>query len=457
MRVHFIAIGGSAMHNLALAMSSKGYVVTGSDDEIFEPSKSRLSKAGILPKQWGWFPENISNDLDAIILGMHARKDNPELVRALELGLKVYSYPEYLYTQTTDKKRVVVGGSHGKTSVTSMIMHVLKVNGVDFDYMVGAQLDGFDTMVKLTHEAPIAIFEGDEYLSSPIDLRPKFLWYKPHIAVLTGIAWDHINVFPTFENYCQQFSNFVNTIEPNGTLIYFEGDKEIVNIASDSRNDITKIAYHATQYRATDDGVVVIHNNSETNLPIFGNHNMQNVQAAYFVCEQLGISESDFYSAIQSFKGAARRLQTLVSQENFNVYFDFAHSPSKLKATTNAVKEQYPNHKLIACMELHTFSSLNKAFLPQYEGSMNEADEAYVYFNPKVVEHKKLESFSIKEVELAFNHPNLLVFTDSQKLFAHLKTVASQNTTLLMMTSGNFDGQDIKQFANDVAIHLQCK
>ena len=198
MNVHLIAIGGSAMHNMAIAMHKKGFNVTGSDDEIFEPSKTRLAKLNLLPAKEGWDTNNIHKGIDAVILGMHARADNPELLKAQELGLKIYSYPEYIYEQTKDKTRIVIGGSHGKTSITAMILHVLNYHKVDCDYMVGAQLDGFDTMVKLTKEAKIAVIEGDEYLSSPIDRRPKFHLYKPNIAILSGIAWDHINVFPTF-------------------------------------------------------------------------------------------------------------------------------------------------------------------------------------------------------------------------------------------------------------------
>jgi UDP-N-acetylmuramate: L-alanyl-gamma-D-glutamyl-meso-diaminopimelate ligase len=445
MRVHFIAIGGSAMHNLAIALHKKGYQVTGSDDEIFEPSRTRLANHGLLPESWGWFPEKINGDLDAIILGMHARKDNPELQKALELGLKVYSYPEYLYSQTSDKQRVVVGGSHGKTTVTSMIMHALRVAGKSYDFMVGAQLEGFDTMVSLTADAPVAIFEGDEYLSSPIDLRPKFLWYKPHIAILTGIAWDHINVFPTFENYIEQFDNFAQTIEDGGTLIYYKGDEHLCRIAKKQEGRLELVAYDAIDHRIEKGSTTVFYNNKSYNLKIFGSHNLQNISAAMAVCSRLGVDGDAFLNAMATFAGAARRLQLLHESDNTTVYFDFAHSPSKLKATTTAVKEQYPDRKLVACMELHTFSSLNKAFLPQYKHAMQKADEAYVYYSPEVIRHKRLELFDTQEVAAAFDHPGLKVFTDSKALFDELLSQNWDNTNMLIMTSGNFDGVDMKE------------
>jgi len=452
MRVHFIAIGGSAMHNLALALHKKGYKVTGSDDEIFEPSRSRLAAQGILPEAWGWFPEKITPQLDAIILGMHARKDNPELQKALELGLKVYSYPEYLYSQTSDKQRVVIGGSHGKTTVTSMVMHALRMAQKEYDFMVGAQLEGFDTMVSLTKDAPIAVFEGDEYLSSPIDLRPKFLWYKPHIAVLTGVAWDHINVFPTFGNYVEQFENFAQTIEDGGTLIYYKGDEHLYRIAQQQQHRLELVAYDAIEHRIENGSTTIIYNNNSYQLKVFGSHNLQNISAAMAVCERLGVDGDTFLKAMMTFAGAARRLQILHQSEQSAVYFDFAHSPSKLKATTAAVKEQFPNRKLVACMELHTFSSLNKAFLPQYEHSMQKADEAFVYFSPKVIEHKRLEQFDPQEVADAFQHPNLKVITNSAALFDELKHRNWQNTNLLIMTSGNFDGVDIKTVVKEFRV-----
>lgn len=450
MHIHFIAIGGSAMHNLAIALHKKGYQVTGSDDEIFEPSKSRLSQHGLLPQTFGWQPENISLELDAVILGMHARADNPELLKAQELGLKIFSYPEYLYEQTKTKKRAVIGGSHGKTTITSMVMHVLRESGVKFDYMVGAQVEGFDTMVSLSHEAEVAVFEGDEYLSSPIDRRPKFHLYHPHVALLSGIAWDHINVFPTFENYVGQFRIFTEMIEPGGSLVYYEADENICKIAEELGSEIKKLPYSEHPAITENGTTCLLTGNTKTEIPIFGDHNLQNISGAKLVCNELGISDEQFYSAIGSFKGAARRLQVLAKTEECTVFYDFAHSPSKLKATTEAVKKQFPERELVACMELHTFSSLQKEFLPQYENCMHAADQAFVYFSPKTIEHKKLEPISTDQVFKAFGTENLKVFTDSSELFSMLKTIQWKNKNLLIMTSGNFSGMDLKGFAEEI-------
>ncbi|TLX77722.1 peptidoglycan synthetase [Labilibacter sediminis] len=446
MHIHFIAIGGAAMHNLAIALHNKGYKVTGSDDEIFDPSKSRLNKYGLLPKEFGWFPDKINEDIDVIVLGMHARKDNPELLKAQELKLKVYSYPEYLYEQCKDKKRVAIGGSHGKTTITSMVMHVLKKFDYKFDYMVGAQIEGFETMVQLSHDAPIAIFEGDEYLSSPIDLRPKFHWYKPHIALLTGIAWDHINVFPTWDNYVSQFKIFADSLEKDASLIWFLHDEELQNIGSNLREDIKSIVYEELPSKISNNGTTTTFNGIDYNLSVFGEHNLQNINGARLVCNELGISDKDFLTAITSFKGAAKRLQTLKETENTSVFLDFAHSPSKLKATTKAVKEQYPNRQLIACMELHTFSSLNKEFLPEYYNTMQNADKAYIYFNPEVVKHKKLPEITKEEVYKAFGSDNIEVFSDTNELQAQLKKTEWKDKNLLFMSSGNFSGIDFPEF-----------
>ncbi len=450
MRVHFIAIGGSAMHNLAIALHLKSFEVTGSDDEIFEPSKSRLQKHGLLPKQEGWHPENVSHDLDAIILGMHARKDNPELLAAQKLGLKIYSYPEYLYEQTKDKTRIVVGGSHGKTTTTAMVMHVLKTLELDFDYMVGAQLDGFDTMVKLTKEASIAVFEGDEYLSSPIDLTPKFHWYKPQIAMLTGIAWDHMNVFPTWDNYVSQFKIFANRITKDDSLIYFNGDDELTKLADKMKGQIKTQAYHTLPHRVENGQAIVNWDSVDYPMEVFGDHNLQNMNGARLICEQLNISAEKFFSAMQSFKGAAKRLQLLNKNDRTNIYLDFAHSPSKLQATTNAMKQQFKNRELIAVMELHTFSSLNKDFLPQYKNTMNEADRAVVFFNPEVLKHKQLPPISPEEVLSAFGREDLLVMTQSGELIKWLKQQDYTDKNLLIMTSGNFSGIDLKQLADEL-------
>jgi UDP-N-acetylmuramate: L-alanyl-gamma-D-glutamyl-meso-diaminopimelate ligase len=449
MRVHFIAIGGSAMHNLALALNSKGYQVTGSDDQIFEPSLSRLEKVGILPKEMGWFPEHITPDLEAIILGMHARKDNPELLKAQELGLKIYSYPEYIYEQSKDKKRVVIGGSHGKTSITSMILHVLNHKKIPFDYLVGAQLDGFERMVQLS-DAPLIILEGDEYLSSPIDLTPKFLWYQPHVALLSGIAWDHINVFPTFELYKKQFQLFAETIMPGGSLVYFSGDNYLNAITSGNLKEINKLPYHTPEHYIADEKTHLTAENQDIPLQIFGNHNLQNIEGARLVCQEIGISTADFYEAIQTFIGAAKRLELIGNKEKTTVYKDFAHSPSKLRATVGAVKNQYQNRKVVALMELHTFSSLNSEFLAQYSGSMQDADHAIVYYNPKTIAHKKLDPISIENVKEAFSQDDLTIYTDSIQLQADLLKMDWNNSVLLLMTSGNFDGVNLNEFGETI-------
>ncbi len=450
-KVHFIAIGGAAMHNLALALNSKeGYQITGSDDEIFDPSRSRLEKAGLLPPAYGWFPEKITTDLDAIILGMHAREDNPELVKAKELGIKVYSFPEYLYEQTKDKTRVVIGGSHGKTSTTAMILFVLKRLGIPTDFMVGAQIEGFDNMVSLSHEAKIAVFEGDEYLTSPIDLRPKFHLYRPHIGLVTGIAWDHINVFPTFDNYVEQFRIYSNLVEPNGKFIYYKGDENLCDIASKVRPDIVALSYDTPSYEVVDGKTVISCEGEKVTLQIFGEHNLQNMLGAWTVCSQLGISAPDFFAAMAEFGGAANRLQKVAENATSVAYKDFAHSPSKLKATVSAVKKQFPNRELVACMELHTFSSLTKEFLPQYDGAMAEADTAFVYFSPEVIAHKKLATINTAEVAAAFGGKNLEVYTDTQALQAKLRSIDYTNKNLLLMTSGNFSGVNLIDFANEL-------
>ena len=439
--IHFIAIGGAAMHNLALAVASKaGYKVTGSDDEIFDPALSHLREAGLLPEEMGWHPERITSDIDAIILGMHAREDNPELVRARELGLKIYSFPEYLYEQTKNKIRIVVGGSHGKTTTTSMILYVLNRLGIEADYMVGAQIEGFERMVRLSDTAKYAVFEGDEYLTSPLDLRSKFLWYHPHVAILTGIAWDHINVFPTFDQYVETFRKFIEGVEPDGSFIYYQRDENLRAIAEGARKDITCIPY--SEYTG------------DVPMQVFGKHNMQNLQAAMLACHCIGVTPDDFYREIASFTGASNRLEKIAETADCVAYKDFAHSPSKLKATVNAVRERYPKKKLVACMELHTFSSLMADFLPQYKGCMAEADVAYVYFNPKVIEHKRLTPITAEEVREAFGTKNVEVFTESEALQKAVRdqfsVVSPQGIALLMMSSGTFDGVDVKQFAKEL-------
>ena len=437
MKIHLIAIGGSAMHNMALALHQKGFEVTGSDDAIFSPSKERLAKYNLLPNEMGWFANKITTDLDAIILGMHAREDNPELAKAKELNIPIYSYPEYIYQQSKHKKRVVIGGSHGKTSITAMILHVLQSLNIDCDYMVGAQLEGFDTMVKLTHDAPIIILEGDEYLSSPIDRRPKFHLYQPHIAVLSGIAWDHINVFPNFDMYVDQFRIFKNMV--TDTLIYCSEDEELNKLAKEGAN--CQLIPYTTPIHNILNGITTV---NDTELIIFGNHNLQNLNAAKLVCNELGVTDTDFFLQIANFKGASMRLELVKKTTSSAVYKDFAHSPSKLKATSSAMKKQFSNRKLVACMELHTFSSLNEEFLKEYIGSMDKPDIAIVYFSPSAIAHKKLEPITPKQVLTAFGRKDLLVFTDSEKLETYLNNLNWENTNLLMMSSGTFEGMNLE-------------
>ena len=448
MKVHFIAIGGSAMHNLAIALHKKGFEVTGSDDVLFEPSASRLAKHGLLPQQEGWYPEKITGNLTAVILGMHARVDNPELVKAQALGLKIYSYPEYIYEQSKDKLRIVIGGSHGKTTITSMILHVLQAAGINFDYLVGAQLAGFETMVKLTADAQIIVIEGDEYLSSPIDRRPKFHLYKANVGVISGIAWDHINVFPTFEDYIKQFRLFIETIEIGGLLIYCQTDTVLNNMVLDDFSEVEKFPYVLPQYSIENGVTNLINEGKKYPLAVFGEHNLLNIQAARLVCEHVGITTADFYRHITTFTGAARRLELLGKNDTSAIFKDFAHSPSKLKATVHAVKAQFPDRKLVACIELHTFSSLNKDFLAQYAGAMDEADEAIVFIDKKTFEQKKITPYPAKTVKTAFGREDLLFFNDSELLFAHIQGLNINGSNLLMMSSGNFGGIDLNIISN---------
>ncbi|MDI9517563.1 MAG: peptidoglycan synthetase [Bacteroidales bacterium] len=450
MNIHFIAIGGSAMHNLAIALKQKGYTITGSDDEIFEPSRSRLEREGLLPERVGWFPQKITSSLDAVVLGMHARADNPELLQAQQLGLKIYSYPEYLYEQTKDKTRVVIGGSHGKTTITSMVMHVLKSIGVDFDFMVGAQIDGFDNMVRLSESARFAIFEGDEYLTSPIDPRPKFHLYKPHIAVISGIAWDHINVFPDFDTYRRQFEMFIQTIEPQGHLFFCAEDPEVVRICKNAGSGVNAIPYTTHPHTVNFDCTALITDHGQVSVKVFGIHNMQNIAAAKGVCNQLGISDENFYNSISSFRGAAKRMQRVGRKNTTDVFLDFAHAPSKVLATVKAVKDQYPYRKLVACLELHTFSSLNPDFLNEYKGTLDEADIPIVYYNPATLEHKKLPPIDPGMVKQKFDNPHLIVFTDPALLHDHLLNSFWDNVNLLMMSSGNFSGIDVSELAMSI-------
>lgn len=442
MRVHFIAIGGSAMHNLALALHHKGETVSGSDDAIFEPSKSRLKKYDLLPEEMGWFSNKITSELDAVILGMHAKPDNPELLKAQELGLKIYSYPEFLYEHSKEKTRVVIGGSHGKTTITSMILHVLHYHNLEVDFMVGAQLDGFDTMVHLTKENDFMLLEGDEYLSSAIDRRPKFHLYKANIALLSGIAWDHINVFPTFENYKEQFQVFVDTMINGSMLVYNEEDPIVAEVAENATKPTRKHPYQTPEYFIEDGETYLVTPEGDMPIEVFGKHNLNNLAGAKWVCQHMGVDEEGFYEAISTFKGASKRLEKIAETKSTTVYKDFAHSPSKVVATTQAVKEQFPKRKLIACLELHTYSSLNAEFLKHYKNTLDEADEAVVFYSPEAVAIKKLEEVDAKDIEAAFQHPNLKIYTNPQSFQEYLKNQDYKNITLLLMSSGNYGGLD---------------
>jgi len=445
MNVHFIAIGGAAMHNLALALHNKGYQVTGSDDVIFEPSKSRLETKGLLPKAFGWFPEKITNNLDAIVLGMHAKADNPELLKAQELDLKIYSYPEFLYEQSKHKTRVVIGGSHGKTTITSMILHVMHYHDRDVDYMVGAQLDGFDVMVKLTNNNDFIVLEGDEYLSSPIDRRPKFHLYKPNIALLSGIAWDHINVFPTYENYVEQFSIFVDSIVSGGSINYNEEDAEVKRVVEASENTIRKLPYQTPDYSVENEQTLLETSEGDLPIEIFGKHNLNNLAGAKWICQHMGIDEDDFYEAISTFKGASKRLEKIAESKTSVAYKDFAHSPSKVEATTNAVKEQYKSRTLVACLELHTYSSLNAEFLKEYKGALNAADVAVVFYSPHAVEIKKLDTVTLEQIANAFQRDDLIIYTNPDDFKAFLFSQSFDNKALLLMSSGNYGGLDFDE------------
>ncbi|WP_264520607.1 UDP-N-acetylmuramate--L-alanine ligase [Flavobacterium sp. N1994] len=440
MRTHFIAIGGAAMHNLALALHNKGYQVTGSDDAIFEPSKSRLEKKGLLPVELGWFPEKITADIEAIILGMHAKADNPELLKAQALGLKIYSYPEFLYEQSKNKTRVVIGGSHGKTTITSMILHVMHYHNIEVDYMVGAQLEGFDTMVHLTHENDFIVLEGDEYLSSPIDRRPKFHLYQPNIALLSGIAWDHINVFPTFDNYVEQFEIFVNQITKGGILVYNEEDETVKKVAEETTNTIRRLPYQTPSYTVEDGTTLLDTPEGPMPIEVFGAHNLNNLAGAKWICQNMGVDEADFYEAIASFKGASKRLEKIAEGKGKVAYKDFAHSPSKVAATTKAVKAQYPNRKLVACLELHTYSSLNPEFLKEYEGALDAADVAVVFYSPDAVKIKQLEEITYDQIAQSFKRNDLIIYTDPAAFKDFLFNYDLNNSALLLMSSGNYGG-----------------
>ncbi|CAG5071637.1 UDP-N-acetylmuramate--L-alanyl-gamma-D-glutamyl-meso-2,6-diaminoheptandioate ligase [Dyadobacter sp. CECT 9623] len=450
-KIHFISIGGSVMHNLAIELHLKGYIVTGSDDEIYEPSASRLAKYDLLPAVTGWFPEKITSDLESVILGMHARQDNPELAKAKELGIKVYSYPEYIFEQSQSKQRVVIAGSHGKTTTTSMILHVLKYHNRVFNYLVGAQIEGFDNMVKLSENAPVIIIEGDEYFTSPLDHTPKFMHYQPHIALISGIAWDHFNVFPTWESYVKQFELLADSLPKAGAIIFDETDDMLDVIGQKDRPDVVSIPYNVHPNKIENGKTILLTaEQGEVPVMVFGNHNMKNISGAHAVCERLGITDEEFYKAIQTFKGASKRLELLGSSDSVSIYRDFAHAPSKVEATTAALKQQYPDRKLVACAELHTFSSLNKLFLKQYRRKLTAADVAIVYYNPLTIEHKKLEPISEEDIKNAFKRDDLHIFTSSEDLNAFLRSLTWKASNLLLMSSGTFGDLDMKSLAADI-------
>ena len=443
MKIHFIAIGGSAMHNLAIALKLKGYSITGSDDAINDPSRSRLKKYNLLPQKEGWFSEKITSDIDAVVLGMHAKDDNPELLKAREIGLKIYSYPEFIFNQSKDKIRIVIGGSHGKTSITSLVLHVLRTLNIESDYMVGAQLDGFEVMVKLTDTSKYIVLEGDEYLSSALDLRPKFHLYKPHIALISGIAWDHINVFKTFENYLKQFEIFINSIKENGTLVYNELDPELKKLVRSNKSNLNYISYSIPKHKIIDGISFIDINNRLYRLKIFGDHNLQNISGALNICKALGVESEDFYNAITSFNGASNRLELVYKSSETIIFKDFAHSPSKVKATTEAVHKQFPNRKLISFFELHTYSSLNPLFLEKYRDTLKHSDECYVYYSEKNMRIKRLEPIDSELIIRSFNHSSLTVIDNYEKLNKKIYDLDLSNSVLLMMSSGKFGGLDI--------------
>jgi len=442
MRVHFIAIGGSIMHSLAIALHMKGDVVSGSDDELFEPARSNLARYGLLPDTEGWDTERITGNIDAVILGMHAKADNPELTKAIREGVRIFSFPEFLYEHAKNKTRVVIGGSHGKTTITAMIMHVMKLLEMPFDYMVGSQIRGFEVMVGLSDEAPVMVFEGDEYLTSALDKRPKFHLYKPNVAVISGIEWDHMNVFPCRDNYFEQFRIFTNQIEENGTLIYCHDDPMVRILAEQATNKVKMIPYSVPEFAISNDRLMLVCENKKYPLSVFGKHNLLNLNAAMLVCKELGIDKPTFCKAIASFQGAAKRLELIKEEKSHTVFKDFAHAPSKVKATIEAVKSRYPGKKLTAILELHTYSSLNKSFLPEYGGSMEMADIAVVFFDPHALKLKRLPDLKKEDIQTAFNKPGILVFNDIKMLSKFLYGT-SPDGVYLFMSSGNFGGLDL--------------
>lgn len=450
MNIHFISIGGTVMHNLAIALHKKGYSISGSDEEIFEPSRSRLEENKLLPEKEGWDPDRVHAGLDAVILGMNARKTNKELKKAQQLGIRVYSFPEYLYEHSKNKKRVVIGGSYGKTIITAMVMHVMRDQNKDFDYMISSRIQGFDTMVKLTDNAPYIILEGDEYLSSPIDRTPKFHQYNPHMTLLSGIAWDHMNVFRTFESYKKQFRKFLRIATGGGKVFYFDGDPVLGDVVDKSHWSLLKIPYSEHPYKVEDERFVLETKYGSVPLNLIGRHNMQNIMGALLICRDLGVEDHQFYSSIQTFKGAERRQQLLANGNSRAVYLDYAHAPSSVEATINAFKETFKEQKLVTCLELHTYSSLNMEYMPLYKGTLEEADQAMVYYNPGVVKHKRLPALLPDDIKKQFGKEELVVYNDATQLENDLKSLDENTCVLLLMTSGNFSGIDLNNLARAV-------
>ena len=450
MNIHFISIGGTVMHNLAIALHKKGYTITGSDDEIYEPSRSRLDAQGLLPEKEGWNTDRIHAGLDAVILGMSTRKANPELKKAQELGIRVYSFPEYLYEHSKNKKRIVIGGTHGKSTITAMVMHVLKESQVNFDFMVSAGITCYDDLVRLSDDAPYIIMEGDEYLSSPIDRTPKFHQYNPHMTLLSGISWDHMNAFRTFENYKKQFRKFLRIATGGGKVFYYDGDPVLGDVVDRSHWSLLKIPYGEHPFRVEERRFVLQTKYGSVPVTVIGRHNMQNIMGAQMICRDLGVEDYQFYQAIQSFNGLEKRQQLLANGNNRAVYLDYAHAPASVEATVKAFRETYPGKKLVTCLELHTYSSLNMEYIPLYRGSLNEADQAMVFYNPDVVKKKRLPELPPEEVKKQFDKDELRIFNDSRELENALKHLDENTNVLILMTSGNFSGLDLHTLAQEV-------
>jgi UDP-N-acetylmuramate: L-alanyl-gamma-D-glutamyl-meso-diaminopimelate ligase len=450
-QIHFIGIGGNTVRNLALALKQRGYKITGSDTEISEPAKAGLAKAGILPEKEVWDTTKVNKDLDAVILGTDIAENNPELLKAKTLGLEIYSYPEYIYLQSLDKQRVVIAGSHGKSIITGMILHVLKYYKRQFDYLAEAELEGFENMISLSDDAPLIIIEGDEYLCSLTDRTPKFLKYHHHIGLMSGVAWDHINVYPTFDEYVKQFDAFADATPKAGTLIFCASDDVAAMICKKERDDVQLMEYKAHKNEIRNGHTFLLTDEGEVPFAVFGKHNMKNLSGAKAVCGKIGITDRMFYQAIQSFKGTANRAEVLAEGETSTIFKDFAHTPSKLKASTNAIKKQFEKRSLTAVLELNICSSLNKDFLDQYADSFKGADQPIVYYNTTAIEKRKLPPINEKDIKYAFNAPNLLVFTDSNALREYLLKNEWTNRNLLLISSENFGGLDLDELSKSIA------